>query len=249
MGKIGQFDKDFNALLTRVNTHKNFGSFDINKWIFSLLSIKKNDEVLDLGCGFGHQTFGLLKLDCKVTAIDANKDSLDYLQNHSNSPNLKTIHSEFDFLEKLPIDHFDSVISSYAFYYARDYNSLLNNVHQSMKKSSKIFICGPSRKNNMEMKSFLTKIGVDFGEGSAPFIEDELPRLFNKYFGNFRVIEAKNTIEFPSANDVWKYWSSHNMFNQEIETKFKKLSSEYFEKNDKFLTTKVIKGVIATKEN
>ena len=65
----------------------------------------------------------------------------------------------------------------------------------------------------------------------------------------FRVIEAKNTIEFPSANDVWKYWSSHNMFNQEIETKFKKLISEYFEKNDKFLTTKVIKGVIATKEN
>ena len=39
MGKIGQFDTDLDALFTRVNSHKNFGSFDINKWIFSKLFI------------------------------------------------------------------------------------------------------------------------------------------------------------------------------------------------------------------
>ena len=52
-----------------------------------------------------------------------------------------------------------------------------------MKKGAKIFVCGPSRKNNMEMKNFLRKVGVELGEGSAPFMEDELPQLFKKYFG------------------------------------------------------------------
>ena len=221
MGKIGQFDTDLDALFTRVNSHKNFGSFDINKWIFSQLSIEKNNEILDLGCGFGNQTLELLKLECNVTAIDANKHSLDYLKKSSKFSTLKTIHSEFDTLEKLPSQFFDNVISSYSFYYANNYDGLIKNVYQSMKKGAKIFVCGPSRKNNMEMKNFLTKVGVEFGEGSAPFMEDELPKLFKKYFGNFENIEATNTIEFPSENDVWRYWSSHNMFNQEIEKKFK----------------------------
>ncbi len=248
MGKIGQFDTDLDALFTRVNSHKNFGSFDINKWIFSQLSIEKNNEILDLGCGFGNQTLELLKLECKVTAIDANSDSLDYLKNFSKSSTLKTIHSEFDSLEKLPSQFFDNVISSYSFYYANNYDELLKNIYQSMKKGAKIFVCGPSRKNNMEMKNFLRKVGVEFGEGSAPFMEDELPKLFKKYFGNFENIEATNTIEFPSESDVWKYWSSHNMFNQEIENKFKKLISDFFESNKKFVTTKVIRGVLSKKD-
>ena len=49
-----------------------------------------------------------------------------------------------------------------------------------MKKGAKIFVCGPSRKNNMEMK-ILRKVGVEFGEGSAPFMEDELHNFFKKY--------------------------------------------------------------------
>ena len=116
-----------------------------------------------------------------------------------------------------------------------------------MKKGARIFVCGPSKKNNTEMKNFLTKVGVQFGEGSAPVIENKLPQLFKKYFGNCEKIEATNTIEFPSENDVWKYWSSHNMFNKEIEKKFKKLISEYFESNEKFITTKVIRGVLSKK--
>ena len=103
MGKIGQFDTDLDALFTRVNSHKNFGSFDINKWIFSQLSIEKNNEILDFGCGFGNQTLELLKLECKVTA-DANSDSLDYLKNFSKSSTLKTIHSEFDSLENFQVN-------------------------------------------------------------------------------------------------------------------------------------------------
>ena len=67
MGKIGQFDTDLSALITRVNSHKNFGSFDINKWIFSQLSIEKNNEILDLGCGFGNQTLELLKLELTLS--------------------------------------------------------------------------------------------------------------------------------------------------------------------------------------
>ena len=247
MGKIGNFDTDLDALFKRVNTHDNFGSFNINNWIFSNLSIVKNQNILDLGCGFGSQTIELLKLGCYVTAIDANRDSLEHLKKKAGSSKLTIIHSKFDELERLPINSFDNVISCYSFYYANDYNSLMSNIFQSMKNKSKIFICGPSKKNNMEMKNFLTQIGVDFGEGSAPFMEKKIPKILDNYFGNVKRLEEKNRIEFPSPKSVWDYWSSHNMFNVDIQSKFKDTIKIFFKNNDKFITTKIIRGVISQK--
>ena len=247
MGKIGNFDTDLDALFKRVNTHKNFGSFNINNWIFSNLSIDKNQNILDLGCGFGSQTIELLKMGCFVTAIDSNKDSLEYLKKKAATSKLTIIHSKFDELETLPINSFDNVISCYAFYYANDYNSLMRNIFQSMKDKSKIFICGPSKKNNIEMKRFLNLIGVDFGEGSAPFMEEKLPMILNDHFGNFKSLDEKNRIEFPNPKSVWDYWSSHNMFNKDIESKFKDSINIFFKDNDKFTTTKIIRGVISQK--
>ena len=103
MGKIGQFDTDLDALFTRVNYIKTL-VHSLNKWIFSQLSIEKNNEILDLGCGFGNQTLELLKLECNVTAIDANKHSLDYLKKSSKFSTLKTIHSEFDTLKNYQVN-------------------------------------------------------------------------------------------------------------------------------------------------
>mgnify|MGYP001332041257 CR=1 FL=1 len=246
MPQIGNFDTDSDALVRRVSAHTKYGNAELNDWIFSSIGLSGGLDVLDLGCGFGKQSLPMLSMGCKVTAVDASLESLEFLRSTGDGNNLKIIHSNFDEVE-LPNTFFDAVVSSYAFYYSHDSELLLRKIFEKMKDGAKIFICGPSFQNNMGMKNLLKKIGVNFGEGSAPFMENEAPKLFEKVFGNVERLVFKNVISFPSAEAVWDYWSSHNMFNASVEENFKNELALHFSENDSFETTKVALGLLSTK--
>ena len=247
MPKIGKFDTDYNALVKRVDAHTKYGNVELNDWIFDKLAIQNNDTILDIGCGFGKQSIPLIEKGYSVTAIDASKPAIDSLIAKTQSPKLNAIVSEFDNIDFLPNDYFDKVISSYAFYYSADRENLLSKIEDSMRANASIFICGPSRQNNLEMKGFLNSIGVEFEEGSAPFMDDIAPNLFEKTFGNVEISILENKLEFPSAENVWEYWSSHNMFDKSIEIKFREALSDHFKSNHNFVSTKVIKGIFSKK--
>ena len=222
MPKIGNFDTDATALLQRVQSHDKFGTAELNDWIFSNMKVSEGSNVLDVGCGFGKQTMALLKNGCAVVSVDASEASIEQLQKSAEqfTTKLVTIHSEFDSM-LLPQIEFDYVVSAYAFYYSQDRDHVLSMVSEKMKKGSQIFICGPAFDNNQGMKDLLGKAGVTFGEGSAPFMEEDGPELFKKHFGNVEKLRFENVVRFPSADEVWRYWSSHNMFDSAIEDKFK----------------------------
>jgi len=247
MPKIGKFDTDHDALVKRVATHTKYGNVELNDWIFDKLDIQNNDNILDIGCGFGKQTIPFIEKGCSVTAIDASAPAVDSLLKRVKSSKLNAIVCEFDNIDFLPNDHFNKVISSYAFYYSVDREDLLNKIEKSMRTKSSIFICGPSQQNNLEIKKLLHDIGVEFGEGSAPFMDDIAPNLFKKIFGNVETDILTNKLEFPSAEEVWKYWSSHNMFNKSIENKFQEALLEHFKSNQTFVLTKIIKGIFSVK--
>ena len=247
MPKIGEFDTDHDALVKRVDTHTKYGNVELNDWIFDKLDIQNNNNILDIGCGFGKQTIPLIEKGCSVTAIDASAPAIDSLMERVKSPKLNSIVCEFDNIDFLPNDHFDKVISSYAFYYSIDRENLLTKIENSMRTNASIFICGPSRQNNLEIKKFLRDIGVEFGEGSAPFMDDIAPSLFEKKFGNVETTILENKLVFPSAEEVWNYWSSHNMFNKSIENKFQEALFGHFKSNQTFVLTKIIKGIFSIK--
>ena len=46
---------DTNKLIKRIQTHKNFSKYDINKWILERISFQDNQKLLDIGCGTGEQ--------------------------------------------------------------------------------------------------------------------------------------------------------------------------------------------------
>ena len=246
MPKIGSFDTDSNALIKRVSAHTHYGNAELNDWIFSSIELTKDFTVLDLGCGFGKQTLPMLRLGCNVTAVDTSLTSLELLQSKADTKNFKTIHSNFDDVE-LPNTLYDAVISSYAFYYCHNPELMLKKIYEKMKDGSKIFICGPSFQNNLGIKKLLQKVGVSFGEGSAPFMEKIAPKLFEKVFSNVKILKFKNVISFPSAHAVWSYWSSHNMFDASVEDNFKKEVGIHFSENDSFITTKVAFGLLSIK--
>jgi SAM-dependent methyltransferase len=244
MPKIGDFDTDTEALKRRVSAHSKFGNAELNNWIFSCIQVREDAHILDVGCGFGKQTLPLLELGCSVTAVDASAESIESLKANAKSEKLKTINCNFDDLI-LPKESFDHVISSYAFYYSNNTELLLSKIKDSMKLNSNIFICGPSSENNLGIKNLLSKVGVTFGEGSAPFMEDTAPKIFEKIFGNVEILTFENKITFPTAESVWEYWSSHNMFDSSIETSFKKELNKHFSENDDFVTVKVARGILS----
>ena len=250
MAKIGVFDTDAAALQKRVASHDKFGTRELNDWIFENLKFSPNDHALDLGCGFGKQSMLMLREGCNVVAVDASSESIDFLNKTATdeylSEKLVTIKSEFDNLV-LPDIEFDLAVSSYAFYYSIDYLKTLSLVHEKLKKGGALFICGPAYKNNQAMKVLLKKAGVVFGEGSAPFMEDEGPVLFKQVFGNVQKTYFENEVVFPNADEVWKYWSSHNMFDVNIEKSFKENIESHFNASDSFVTTKVAVGLLAIK--
>tara|TARA_B110000238_G_C16096503_1_gene426341 strand:- start:212 stop:955 length:744 start_codon:yes stop_codon:yes gene_type:complete len=246
MPKIGQFDTDSDALVKRVSAHDVYGTSELNDWIFDTVGLSKGLNVLDLGCGFGKQTLAMLSMGCKVLAVDASLESLKLLRSKTSTDKLTTIHSSFDHME-LPDILFDTVISSYSFYYSENPKLVLENIYKKMKKTGKIFICGPSFQNNIGMKNLLKKVGINFGEGSAPFMENKAPILFDQVFGNVKKLVFKNSIKFPSADSVWNYWSSHNMFDASVEGVFKKELDEHFKVYNSFETTKIALGLLSVK--
>ncbi len=250
MGEIGKFDTDSTALHTRVKAHDKYGKRELNDWIFSRFSLENKPRVLDIGCGFGKQSLALLKEGCEVVAVDASDASIDAL-NHSAeaaglSSGLQAICSKFDDMT-LPEGTFDFAVSSYAFYYSQDRTKVLTQIYDRLKNGGAFFICGPAYRNNQGMKDFLKKAGVVFGEGSAPFMEDEGPELFQKVFGNVEKSYFENEVIFPSAEEVWNYWSSHNMFDATIEDKFKENLAAHFASATEFSTTKVAVGLYSIK--
>jgi SAM-dependent methyltransferase len=248
MPQIGTFDTDTPALVQRVQSHKKFGTAELNDWIFENTNPVSGSKVLDLGCGFGKQTLAMLEKGCTVVAVDASKESLSQLEKSAEEMTsaLTTINSTFDDLI-VPDIEFDCIISSYAFYYSQDAAAVLAKVSKKLKTGGTIFICGPAYRNNQGIKNLLMKVGVTFGEGSAPFMEKEGPQLFEHQFGNVETTYFENDIVFPNAEEVWKYWSSHNMFDASIENQFKSELAAHFEVNETFVTTKVAIGLRSTK--
>ncbi len=68
-----------------------------------------------------------------------------------------------------------------------------------------------------------------------------------KVFGNVNKSYFKNEIIFPNETEVWKYWSSHNMYDEKIEDKFKSELVSHFTKEKKLVTTKVAVVLLSKK--
>ena len=49
-------------LQNRINLNKKLGSKDLTEWLFQRYKIKKNDSILELGCGVGNHILKEIKI-------------------------------------------------------------------------------------------------------------------------------------------------------------------------------------------
>ena len=254
----GKYNTDAVALDKRIESHDKFGSKDLNQWIFKNMQLHNGLSVLDLGSGTGKQSIPIAKTvgeGGSVCSVDLSQEALDSLMekayfNGVNNRITTLCCSHDDVQLSLDDNQFDRVVSSYSLYYTNDAERMISSIWDKLKTGGILFYCGPSSQNNGELKEFHYSI---LGKESSPVMGAS---IFMEGIGRDKTIEIfdkvdtttfENILRFDSAQALYNYWSSYNLYDESIDAKFNTAAQKYFKTNKVFETVKRVLGIKAYK--
>ena len=255
----GKFDTDERALIHRISAHDNFGTRDLNQWIFQNLEITRNIAVLDLGCGIGKQTIPMARVvgnSGSVVAIDISEKALRILNELAvQEMVMKQITKLCCNIDEIPSvlkkSSFDRILSSFALYYSQDPEKVITGLWNLLKSNGILFYCGPAYGNNQELRTFhygVAKLQIPPEIGPPEFMETSSLILTRKIFSNVEVFHFENPLQFDSVESLHQYWSSYNLYDKDLENDFLLAAIHHFRSHSIFETTKRVVGVKATKD-
>ncbi len=254
--ECGRFNTDVAKLKQRIQTNERFGSKDLNDWIFSHIDLAEGLSILDFGCGTGKQTIPLAQLvgdKGHILAVDISQKALDALLQSAQELGFNKQISSLciglnDLGKYLNQYHFDRVLASYSLYYARYPKAVLKVIHRILIPSGILFFCGPAKGNNFEIKQFhyaLLGISPSDANEAITFMENTGQQITRKLFSRVEIYHFENPISFDSAQSLYDYWSSHNLYDEHLEYRFKAAARKYFQNNSVFTNVKRVIGVRA----
>ena len=108
------------------------------------LDFKKNDEILDLGCGYGRHAIELAKNGYNVTGVDTSKKFIDIAKKEAQKNNVKIDFLIEDMRNLSFINKFDVIINmftSFGYFDDESDNELvIQKIHTSLKPNGKFLI-------------------------------------------------------------------------------------------------------------
>ena len=220
---LGIFTTDAEALKNRIGCNTMLAEYDLEEWIFGIIELRPEMEVLDLGCGTGKQIEAIKKRapECKVCGLDISKSAVDELSRRGYPCRL----SSFD----EPIDGtYDLILSTYAIYYAKSMVETINRFKSNLKKNGRIFLVGPGRGTNQE---FIEHMSLPWN------IPDFLEENASLNFKSVTRHRLKNKVTFQDRDQLLLWWRNHNSFDQ---SKMSRLDDLEFP----FVLTKNVLGVL-----
>lgn len=255
---VGDFNTDASALGKRIQAHDQFGSRDINEWIFLNMEISKGNSIVDLGCGTGKQTIPMAQFvgdDGNILAVDVSQEALGVLSKESEknglSKRIKLLCCDIDDIKMhLKENTYDRIISSFSLYYSQRTKEVLESIRQALKVNGVLFFCGPSKDNNIELRTFHNRVKGSSSStlsGGAIFMEETGPSLANEIFGKTEIVLFNNTLKFNSAESLYSYWSSYNLYDKNLKDKFLSEAIKHFKTQPVFETQKRVIGIKAKK--
>ncbi len=255
--KNGKFNTDAGALNQRIITHKKYALYDLNRWIFEHFDLIQGLSILDIGCGTGKQTLPMAETvgdSGHILAVDISQDALDELFQSAKELNLekriKLLHIGIDDIERYSFQKsFDRALACYSLYYSERPQTVFEVVHNILKNGGIFFFCGPSGANNSELKRFhFALLGEEppVESGASVFMEETGQQLARDFFTEVEVFTFKNPLHFDSADALYTYWSSYNLYDRNLDDEFKAAADKYFQKHNVFETIKCVVGIKTT---
>lgn len=99
-----------------------------------LLPDIKGKTILDIGCGYGHNSFSFAQNGAKkVVGIDLSQKMLEVAEKEFSHPNVEYCRMDMSELSALT-QKFDLVYSSLAFHYAENFNKLMEDIYSLLNE-------------------------------------------------------------------------------------------------------------------
>lgn len=109
--------------------------------IIGLMKHLKDKRVLDLGCGTGRYSLRIAKFAEEVVGVDISEKSVDFANKiaiENNISNFKGI--VFDYSKPIQENYFDYILMVNVVHHINDIDSILENVHKSLKQDGSLII-------------------------------------------------------------------------------------------------------------
>ncbi|HHY73435.1 MAG TPA: methyltransferase domain-containing protein [Bacillus bacterium] len=166
MGTIQNVKDQWNANLYDCN-HSFVSNYGAD--VVELLAPKKDEKILDLGCGTGDLAKKLYDMGIQVMGVDNSANMVN--QAKGKYPEIKFhIHDVLDLPYK---DEFDAVFSNAVLHWIKEPKEALKNIYKSLRKGGR-FVAELGGKGNVQMitdevRKQFQKIGLAFDEEKFPW--------------------------------------------------------------------------------
>ena len=174
------------------------------KLILEHLTIKKEDILLDLGCGMGYQLSTLANLIHKGFGIDWSKTMIEKAQKCHSNNNITFSNSTCENIDKFHNHNITKIICIGAFEHFLDHKSILLSCHKILQKNGQLFIMTQNKSVCWHQITKFTKHGLKHNSSDTFFSGSELKTLLKET--NFNHIKITYWKFIPSG-DI------HSIFN------------------------------------
>lgn len=190
---------------------KNFHEalLNINKILATKVAIKKENNVLDAGCGIGGSSLWLAKnIGCNVTGISLSAKQVATANKLSAEENLQTlaIFEQQDFTAtKYPSESFDVVWAIESVCHAADKSKFIAEAYRLLKKGGRLIMADFFKQQNLAGKAaaLITQWANGWAIDDFATIEKFAEQLTQAGFTNTTIEDATDKI-IPSAKRLYR---------------------------------------------
>ncbi len=241
------------ALQTRLALNSQLGARDFDSWVLKQLQPKPGENILDIGCGTGKFAIACAAIvgdRGRVVALDASEESLAKLKAEARARALRitTIATKMEELaEHVEKGILDAALCSYALYYSEKPEQTIRDICGCLKTDGRFLVVGPDRGNNQELLDFLEPItGVpETSLYNQNFSYEVVIPSCRTLFKELKVAYFENSITFPSAQLLLKYWRAGGYYHPEAEELVQEAVASYFSKHAEFSLHKRVVSALA----
>lgn len=225
---------------------------DLATWIFERVAVRPGDKVMELCCGTGGQTVGLLeRVGAKgnVVALDASRSALETLAAHAGtSGRLTCVEGR---LEELPaalersginIDRFDLIFCAYGLYYSANVEQTLEQAKAKLKPNGRIVVVGPFGPNNMPLFDLVRASGAELSQpviySSQLFMSETVIPWGARNFATLSIETMVNPVRWNSPERVVNYWKNTTFYDESKLKEFETLLDHHFARQSVFVNEK-----------
>ncbi|MCH7505464.1 class I SAM-dependent methyltransferase [PVC group bacterium] len=237
-----------NELGERINVQEKYSSLDLKEWLKSLYEFRKDDTVLDLGCGNGKELVYFSPYFSKGVGVDNSEKLIKNAQEKKDAKGFKNISFIYaDCNEFISKDiKFNVIYSNFSFYYF-DEKEVFKNICEMLSSDGTVFIGGSPDDNAPEVSCLISRllnkeeVPLTYRSGFSDI--KKYRNIFKDHFRSVQYYRFDNEIRFPDVSVFLVYLKNTTLcqsLRQDRREYFLEEARKILEKKENTHLTKVV---------